>query len=93
MSNIIDFITRRFGDTDANWFDGNCYYFSVILCDRFPELKIYYEPVIGHFVAGDGKVFYDAAGVYYTEYRPILFSEIQKNDPIWAKRIKRDCII
>ena len=31
---IIEFINRRF-KLDCNWTNGNCYYFALILADRF----------------------------------------------------------
>lgn len=59
---ILDFIKRRF-PKDSNWLDGNCYWFAFILCERFPNLQIYYEPVRGHFVAGTPSRYYDWTGV------------------------------
>lgn len=93
MSEIEQFIHRRFGDTDAHWQDGNCYYFAIILCHRFPELEIYYEPIMGHFVAGDGERFYDSRGQYSGKYAPQLLSDLQKQDPDWALRLLRDCAL
>lgn len=90
---IEDFIARRFQDNDMSFIEGNCYYFAIILCDRFPKLKIYYEPIEGHFLAGDGINFYDANGKYDLRFQPKLFEEIQKEDPLWAKRIRKSCII
>lgn len=92
MNEIEQFIEIRFSDTDAHWFDGNCYYFAVILNHRFPELQIYYEPITGHFVAGDGNNFYDAHGKYETEYTPILYEKIIKEEPSWNRSIYEGCI-
>lgn len=60
---ILEFITRRFKN-DCRWLYGNCYYFAVILCERFSVLNIYYAPVAGHFVAGYNGKFYDWRGKY-----------------------------
>ena len=47
---VVDFIEKRFPSTnDANWMNGNCYWFARILCDCFPFLQIGYDPIIGHF--------------------------------------------
>ena len=89
---ILDFINRRFKDTDAHWFDGNCYYFTIILKTRFPELQIYYEPIEGHFVAGFKNTFFDAHGEYISEYKPLLFEELCKEDPCLEKQLIKDCI-
>ena len=87
---IIDFLERRWQD-DAKFTKENCYYFAVVLKARFPWLDVYYEPVDGHFVAGDGEHFYDWVSEY-TEGSPILFDEIQEADHAWYECIVRDCI-
>lgn len=90
MGDVLSFIKRRFSD-DCHWLDGNCYYFALILCSRFQNLNLYYAPIEGHFVAGDGERFYDWRGLYDNE-KPILLSEIQQSDPLWYKILVRDCI-
>ena len=91
---VLDFIERRFKNTDAKWTDGNCYWFSKILTMRFPTLSIYYLPVEGHFVAGDGKSFYDYNGeLVASEYKIIPFGEIYQNDPLWYERLMKDCVL
>jgi len=93
MKEILEFINRRFGKTNANWLNGNCYWFAYILCSRFPELEMYYEPIFGHFVAGDGKTYYDWTGIFESDYSIVKFSDIQKEDPLWYNRIIRDCMM
>jgi hypothetical protein len=44
---VIEFINRRW-KKDANWLDGNCYYFALILKHRFPEGRIWYEADINY---------------------------------------------
>lgn len=88
---ILEFIARRFGN-DCHWLDGNCYYFAVILCERFPIFNIYYAPVAGHFVAGYNGEFYDWRGKYDEEI-PVLLSDIEKEDPAWYRIIVRDCVM
>lgn len=54
---ILSFINRRF-PYDSNWLNGNCYFFALILIDRFPSLRMYYDPIEGHFVvSSDGETF------------------------------------
>ena len=86
------FICRRF-PVDCDWRSGNCYWFSFILCERFPELSIYYDPVEGHFYAGDGNVFFDWVGMYTKALIPNLtkLSVIHTVDAPWYERILRDC--
>lgn len=73
------------------WNNGRCYYFALILCSLFSELEIYYDPVNGHFIAGDGKHFYDVCGEYNAE-KAIPLKDIKDNDKEWYERLRRDCI-
>lgn len=87
---ILEFINRRW-QGDSDWLTGNCWYFVSILIERFPHLKRYYAPVEGHFVAGDGKHYYDWCGEYITEQTLVSWEEIYKNDPVWADRLRKYC--
>lgn len=65
---VIDFIRKHFPNadsSDANWLKGNCYYFALILHDRFLSSEIYYDVIHGHFVTLINNCLYDASGVYY----------------------------
>ena len=92
QNEVQEFITRRF-PTEEKWLNGNCYWFAFILRERFPELDLFYDPVEGHFYAGDGDVFYDWLGMYTKPVLPniIKFSVIHTTDLIWYERILRDC--
>lgn len=89
---ILNFIRRRFSK-DCNWLNGNCYWFAHILCERFPDLDIYYEPIEGHFYAGDGNLFYDwfGAHAHKPDDKRIKLSVIHTKDPLWYARLIRDC--
>lgn len=89
---VTAFIERRF-PKDNNWADGNCYWFAHILCERFPDLDIYYEPIEGHFYAGDGNLFYDwfGAHAHKPDDKRIKLSVIHTKDPLWYARLIRDC--
>ena len=59
---VVEFIQRRF-PVDCHWLDGNCYFFALILLNRFPIGKILYDVIDGHFVCEiDGRK-YDWSGV------------------------------
>lgn len=92
-NDVIEFIKRRFSDTNAHWFDGNCYYFALILCHRFPNLRIYYEPIVGHFYASDSINFYDASGLVTPPYPPISLEEIKDTDDLFYSHLIRDCVM
>ena len=92
MNEILEFIQRRW-KKDCDWTNGNCYWFAYILTTRFNNLKIYYLPIEGHFVAGDGITFYDFHGINNLQEKPYLFSQLELEEPHWYKRIVRDCIL
>lgn len=93
MDEVIEFIKRRF-PYDNNWLNGNCYYFALILHDRFPSSEIWYDCVVGHFIIKYNNIFYDWHGIYtpldfnnlvkWTEYKSI--------DSAHYARIIRDVI-
>lgn len=87
---ILNFINRRW-KKDSDWTNGNCYWFAFILCERFPSLKMYYLPIDGHFIAGDGETFYDWEGEVHTTEVMYLFSDLQDMDPLWGSHLIRDC--
>ena len=89
---IIDFINRRFSK-DCHWCDGNCYWFAVILTQRFPYLDILYLPVENHFVAGVSGVYYDWTGEITPEEDIILWDNMQSYDSLLYERIVRDCLL
>lgn len=98
MDEVEEFIARRWSTSDANWQNGNCYWFAYILCERFPYLGIYYQPIIGHFVAGlrpfkaaDNIKYYDASGAVKADPNFIPIWEIAEKDPLWFQRLMRDC--
>lgn len=91
MDTIMEFISRRF-QSDLDWQNGNCYWFAHILVSRFPNLKIYYLPVTGHFVAGDGENFYDSTGLIEVKEPIYELKWIKENDDLYYDRLKEDCM-
>lgn len=92
---ILEFIHRRF-KVDNNWTNGNCYFFAIILKERFPQGIIYYHSVIGHFILKVEDNYYDFTGkcAYNEEDAPYLLSlDELKQDELWYARIRRDCIM
>ena len=91
---VIEFIQGRFSQ-DCHWRDGNCYYFALILKDRFPESRIVYDVIYGHFfIEYKGKC-YDHSGelVLPGGAYAIYQDEFDKYDPLVKQRIIRDCIL
>lgn len=58
---VLAFINKRF-KTKAHWNITNCYYFSVILQNRFPGGTICYLPRTGYFAYRYMGRYYDAEG-------------------------------
>ena len=92
--NIIDFINNRF-KSDKTWMNGNCYWFAFILCSQFDNLNMFYNPVIGHFVAMDkiNNKYYDFDGehIVYSNDKFIDFNELKNTDILLYNRLIRDC--
>lgn len=89
---VTEFISRRFSK-DSNWCNGNCYYFALILKDRFNG-SIYYEPIMGHFITKIDNVFYDWHGVFVPERLEVLvkWDGYEVIDSLHYARIKEDCL-
>ena len=91
---VIEFIERRFPQ-DCHWLDGNCYYFALILKDRFPESRIVYDVIYGHFFVEYKGKYYDYAGerVWPGGAYAVYWDEIDKYDSLVKQCIIRDCIL
>lgn len=88
---VLEFINRRF-KKDCNWLDGNCYYFAVILNDRFPGGRILYDVVNGHFIYCYLEKNYDWTGIvdctgYLVDW--VLFNEYDESQ---RNRIVECCL-
>ena len=91
---VVEFIQRRFSQ-DCHWRDGNCYYFALILKDRFPESRIVYDTIYGHFfIEYKGKC-YDHSGelVLPGGAYAIYWDEFDKYDNNQNQRIIKDCLM
>lgn len=70
--------------------EGNCYYFAIILKERFKNANIQYDPVYGHFVAKINNRLYDITGDVTETYTNVTpFEDVDESQ---KKRIIRDCI-
>ena len=74
--------------------NGQCYWFSFILKERFNG-EIWYVPVHNHFITKINERFYDITGeVIDTERLKLarVWSEYQQFDPLDYDRLVRDCV-
>lgn len=93
MNDIIQFINKRFKN-DCDWTNGNCYYFAVILKDRFPEGNIFYDVVCGHFVFEYNNQFYDWSGLYRSNDMFLVpWNDFDNYDKFQKQRVIRDSIM
>lgn len=91
-NDVLEFIQRRFKN-DCNWLDGNCYYFTIILKDRFPDGKIFYDVINGHFVFKYQDELYDWNGIHRSEGLLVDWDNFGEYDCLLKKRIIRDCTL
>lgn len=70
---------------------GYCYYFSIILRERFPGGKIVYSPVMGHFMYLINNTLFDITGIVKTEHKYYDFEKFP--DYLQKQRIIRDCVM
>ena len=92
MDEIEQFINARF-KVNSGWLTGNCYYFSIILRERFPGGTIVYNGVEGHFMYLYNNQLYDWEGSHSLDKRFITpIEDIKKTDPQWYSRIYNGCI-
>lgn len=89
---VLEFISKRFKNV-SDWINGNCYYFAVILKDRFPDGQIYYDVISGHFVFEYNDKFYDHTGIVNSYGRLVKWNEFDMYDSLQKERIIRDCIM
>ena len=87
---VLHFIKKRF-KTDSNWTTGNCYYFAMILCERFRDMKIYYDPIDGHFFVGADGEYYDWTGRIEAPPQMMSLDDLRREDPLWFSHLMRDC--
>lgn len=92
MDEVLDFINRRF-KKDCYWINGNCYYFAIILKDRFPEGKIYYDVIDGHFIFQYKDKYYDWVGIVETNGCLVEWDKFDEYDSLQKEIIVRDCIM
>lgn len=99
MDKIEEFIKRRFPTNNGNWTNGNCFFFAVILRERFADFDdgwIVYEPITGHFLFKYNNCFYDWTGkVELTSQQLaaiVYWHHYDKIDSLHYWRIVDDCI-
>lgn len=94
MNKVLDFIHRRF-PIDCHWLDGNCYYFALILLDRFPLGKILYDVIDGHFVCEIDGVKYDWSGNVDEsgQHHWVEWDKFYEYDDLQHERVVRDCLM
>jgi len=92
---VLEFIRKfkfKYGkELEYIFTSGNCYYFAVILKERF-DGEIYYLPVANHFICKISKDYYDITGIATMNEQPYKWSEFKQFDESLYNRIIRDCV-
>ncbi len=88
---VLEFIHRRF-PIDCNWLNGNCFFFAVILKNRFPQGTIYYDVINGHFIFKYEDNYYDWTGIIYSDGYLVEWDNFNDYDSLQKQRIINDCI-
>lgn len=91
---VIEFISRRF-PVNNQWLTGNCYYFALILHNRFPNSIIYYDTIDGHFVTKIDGNYYDWKGINTRTPQSnglVRWDSYEQIEPKHYYRIKRDVL-
>lgn len=73
------------------FFEGYCYYFSVILIERFGG-EMWYLEIANHFITKIDGQFYDIKGLVILPEKPALWTDFKVLDESHTRRIIRDCI-
>ena len=72
---------------------GMCYWFALLLANRFPGGEIVYAVVENHFAYKYDKYVYDIMGDVTNKYTFVSWFEYSMRDPAHASRIQRECIL
>lgn len=89
---IFNFIEQHPGELTDSFLYGNCYWFALILVQRFGG-SIAYLPIENHFLAFIAGRLYDVTGEVLPEEEVVDWREYQKIEPTHAARIYKDCIL
>lgn len=89
---VVDFIYRRFS-IDCNWTTGNCYYFALILHDRFKTGTIFYDVINGHFIYFYNGKYYDWTGDINPDGKLVEWNKFDEYDSTLKQRIIKDCLL
>lgn len=91
MQEVMEFIQRRF-PKDSNWTNGNCYYFALILSDRFNG-TMYYDVIYGHFITKIGNNYYDYNGIVNLDKRVLVeWNKFEEYDKYQYRRVVEDVL-
>lgn len=93
MSDILDFIQqfKEYKSVEDAFRYGHCYYFALILQQRFGG-EIFYDPINGHFLFGVDGEYYDITGKAIPAYGTVKWAEMETIDPVWYQRVKKHCV-
>ena len=82
------------GQVENIFLHGFCYYFSIILKEKFPKGTILYSPSLNHFIFLYNSEIWDITGNVSDkyDYRELVIWDEWRDDILLRQRIIRDCI-
>ena len=84
---IDNFKRQKKSDVEFVFTNGDCYWFSVILIQRFGG-EAYYLRVRNHFITKIDGRYYDITGeITDFDEEPVSWTYMQETEPKWAERI------
>lgn len=92
---VLDFIEKfkfiHAKELEESFSCGNCYYFAVILKERFGG-EICYIPVNNHFVCQIEHNYYDIKGKVTTKEKVYTWDKYKIYEPLDSHHVIRDCL-
>lgn len=94
---VLDFISKFQNDGTIKTFtEGCCYWFAIILCERFNmsgnTTSIVFNPISGHFAANIDGNMYDVTGEIPQSDEWTSWDKWLKEEPVYGETVIRDCI-
>lgn len=92
---VMEFIDRftskgKWNEVITAFTCGCCYWFAFIMCSRFPQATMMYDPVINHFVVEIENRLYDISGEVTSQYNVVRWDTYP--DELEKGRIIKYCV-
>ena len=98
ITNFIHYFLQENEEVQSNFLYGNCYWFAVILKQRFQHQHrcyLCYNQILNHFSLGIDDELFDASGLIGPSYMPHWsdWEDYKIIEPSDSYRVVRDCVL